>query len=140
MLPSGAAGKNVIREITRLLNSWVNDSPLNEVSMKEGKNIEKLMQEAETLQSKLPSSSKSKDIENISNHFKDMLQRGNVNGATKLITNNMSGRIVPLNNETIVDLLRKKHPASRNVNEDNALPGACLTVDLIVYDVIKKPL
>lgn len=34
MLPNGAAGKKFIREITRLLNAWVEKSPLRVITMK----------------------------------------------------------------------------------------------------------
>ena len=33
MLPNGAAGKNFIREVTRLLNSWVENSPMKSIAM-----------------------------------------------------------------------------------------------------------
>ena len=34
LLPSGACGKRYIKEITRLLNEWVSDSPLKDISFK----------------------------------------------------------------------------------------------------------
>ena len=34
MLPSGAAGKNYIEEVTRLMKLWINDTPLTEIALK----------------------------------------------------------------------------------------------------------
>ena len=35
MLPSGAAGKNYIEEVTRFVKLWINDTPLREISLKD---------------------------------------------------------------------------------------------------------
>ena len=40
------------------------------------------------------------------------MQKGNVNGALKLLTDNMDHRILPLNDETISKLKMKHHQAS----------------------------
>lgn len=172
MLPNGAAGKNFIREITRLLNAWVEKSPLRVITMKAihimpalllqkpSKNskskdhlkalerrlelwhkgeIEGLLNEAEALQSRLPQISERQDIETISKRFKNMMQKGNVNGAIKLLTNNMAGGVLPLNDDTI-EILREKHPIGGDLNEDNALQGPYVTVNPIIYDVIDDSL
>ena len=34
MLPSGAAGKNYIEEVTRLMKLWINDTPLRKIALK----------------------------------------------------------------------------------------------------------
>ena len=34
MLPSGAVGKNNIKEVTRLMKLWINDTPLREIALK----------------------------------------------------------------------------------------------------------
>ena len=34
MLPSGAAEKNYIEEVTRLMKVWINDTPLREIALK----------------------------------------------------------------------------------------------------------
>ena len=34
MLPNGSSGKNYIREITRLMNQWVEGSPMKNISLK----------------------------------------------------------------------------------------------------------
>ena len=48
--------------------------------------------------------------------FKHLMQKGNVNGALKLLTNNMSNGILPLTDETL-HLLRTKHPEMQNAHE-----------------------
>ena len=50
------------------------------------------------------------------------MQKGNVNGALKLLTNNMSNGIIPLTEETF-HLLRTKHPEMQNAYEEVLLQG-----------------
>ena len=167
MLPNGAAGKKFIREVTRLLNSWYENSPLARISMKavhimpalllqkpsssskskdhvralerrmemwhKGQ-IDLLMNEAET--SNLVWR-RSKDIASISKRFQAQMEKGNVNAAIRIVTNNMGGGILPLNDETL-SLLEQKHPEGREVNEDFILQGPISTVNPIVYDVIDE--
>jgi len=70
-----------------------------------------------------------------SRKFKELTKKGNVNGAIKLLTNNMKGGILPLNNQT-EELLRTKHLERRNATDDALLPGEILTVQPIIFDVI----
>ena len=66
------------------------------------------------------------------------MQKGNVNGAIKLLTNNMhGGGVLPLNEETI-NLLHLKHPKSQNPDEDFLLQGPEQTVEQIIFDVIDE--
>ena len=170
MLPSGGTGKSFIREVTRLLNAWVEDSPLKTISMKAihimpalllqkpSKNskakdhvralerrfalwqkgeIEALVREAETLQSRLPKPTSKRTIKSLSKQFKDKMEKGDVHGAIKLLTNNMSGGILPLDRQTI-ELLKEKHPESRETNESNLLSGPIQHIDPIVFDTIDE--
>ena len=34
MIPSGGGGKKLVKEITRLINSWIEDSPLENIALK----------------------------------------------------------------------------------------------------------
>ena len=54
-------------------------------------------------------SEKSMNIEKISLKFKNMMSKGNVNGALKLLMENMSNRILPLNDKTLT-MLKQKIP------------------------------
>ena len=127
ILPNGAAGKNYIREVTRLLNAWTENSPRCEISIKaihimpslllqkpsrdsnsqdHQKALERrlllrhkgdicsLLNEAETLQRRLPMLNQRNDIMSISKRFQNQMEKGNVNGA-------MKGGILPLTEQTL---------------------------------------
>ena len=47
-----------------------------------------------------------------SRKFKELIQKGNVNGAIKLLTNNMKGGTLSLNDQTM-ELLHAKHPEGK---------------------------
>ena len=59
---------------------------------KEGEFLQ-LMREAEALQLRLPKGIAKRDIATTSKEFRDRMQKGNVNGAIKLLTNNMQGGV-----------------------------------------------
>ena len=63
--------------------------------------IIQLLFEAETIQERLETINKSKTIAQLSKQFSLLMSKGNVNGALKLLSNNMSNGILPLNNETL---------------------------------------
>ena len=119
MVPSGGRGKTFIKEITRLINLWTDDSLLENIALKvihnmlalllqkpnknskakdhvaalerrlENGNIIKLLNEEQSIQERLPTGETPKDIAKISVKFKELMQKGNVNGALKLLTNEM---------------------------------------------------
>ena len=88
MMPSGAAGKKYIEEITRLLKLWIQDSPLKSITLKaihimpavllhlvllEGRlklseegNISNLLHEGETIQERMKISEKDMSIGKVS--------------------------------------------------------------------------
>ena len=68
-----------------------------------------LFQESLTIQINFKSVYKAKTIDQISRKFAEEMQEFNVNGALKLLTNNMQHRILPLNEETILKP-KMKHP------------------------------
>ena len=55
----------------------------------ENGNIIKLLNEEQSIQERLPTGETPKDIAKISVKFKELMQKGNVNGALKLLTNEM---------------------------------------------------
>ena len=119
MVPRGGRGKTFIKEITRLINLWTDDSLLENIALKvihnmlalllqkpnknskakdhvaalerrlENGNIIKLLNEEQSIQERLPTGETPKDIAKISVKFKELMQKGNVNGALKLLTNEM---------------------------------------------------
>ena len=54
-------------------------------------------------------SEKAMNIEKISLKFKNMMSKGNINGALKVLTENMSNGILPLNDKTLT-MVKQKHP------------------------------
>ena len=55
-----------------------------------------------------------RDMTTTSRKFKELMQKGNVIAAIKLLTNNMKGGILPLNNQTM-ELLRINHPERKTM-------------------------
>ena len=146
MVPSGGGGKKFIKEITRLINLWTDDSPLENIALKaihvlpalllqksiknskakdhvaalerrlelwENGNIE-LLNEGQSIQKRLPAGDRPEDIAKISVNFKELMQKGNVNGALKLLTNEMSNGILSLTEKTLSQL-EIKHPDNRDI-------------------------
>lgn len=63
-----------------------------------------LYNECQTIQSNLKSFNKPKTIAEISKRFAAEMQKGNINGAMKLLTNHMQDRILPLNDKILTQL------------------------------------
>ena len=63
-------------------------------------NIEGLLYEGMTSEQRLRSDKENMTVAKISLKFKNLLSKGNVNGALKLLTDNMHSGILPFNNET----------------------------------------
>ena len=76
-------------------------------------NINKLLDKGKEIQERLPSINTAMNLQKISMKFKHLMQKGNVNGALKLLTNDMSNGILPLTDE-IVHLSRTRHPEMKN--------------------------
>ena len=53
----------------------------------------------------------------LSKSFINMMEKGNVNGALKLLMNNISNEILPLHDNKL-QLLHEKHPASKNADDE----------------------
>jgi len=141
MLPKGDCGKQYIKETTRLINEWLTDSPIKECALyavlklqkvktvnalnrrieqwKNGQFLQ-LLREVKPLQNHLPKIAKKKSINVISRKVREHVSKGNVNSVIKLLSNNMKGGVLPLNDETI-ELLKLKHPEGRKANEDVVL-------------------
>ena len=68
-----------------------------------------------------------------------MMESGNVNRAIKLITNNMGGGILPLDEETL-EILHQKHPEGKEADENIMLTGPIQHVEPILYKAIAETL
>ena len=105
---------------------------------KEG-NISGLYEEGKAIQDRLKSDESPNSIVKISKKFKLQMQKGNVNGALKILTNNMSGSILLLTDETL-QLLEIKHPDAKDTPQQALLQGPIQKMHPIVYDDIDEEL
>ena len=67
------------------------------------------------------------------------MKRGNVSAAVKLLTSEMSGGILPLNDETL-HLLQTKHPDAQPCHPDALIDHQAPDVHPIVFDTISAEL
>jgi len=88
-----------------------------------------LFEESKTIQNNFPSLQKPRSIAEITKKFVKEMRKGNVNGAIKLLSNNMQNGIVPLTQETI-NSLKIKHPENKPASEDILLPDEPETIHL----------
>ena len=63
------------------------------------------------------------------------MQKGNVNGALKLLTNKMSNGILPLTEETLSQL-EIKYPDNRDASDDVLLNDPIKEIHPIVFDPV----
>lgn len=172
ILPTGNAGKNYIKEVTKLLNAWTQDSPLRQVSLKaihtmpalllqkpsktskskdhlkalerrlelwnKGE-INLLLLEAETIQQRLKNNNSPKNIADISKKFAKLMGKGNINGALKLLTNNMENGVLPLDDKTL-NALKQKHPKSQPAYEETLINGDPPVIHPIIFEDINEEL
>ena len=70
------------------------------------------LDESKEMKQILTSTNTPTNLRKISMKLKHLMQKGNVDGARKLLTNDMSNRILPLT-AGILDLLRTKHSETK---------------------------
>ena len=119
--------KDHLRALERRIRLW-----------EEG-NIIELVNESKAIQERLPSNNTPMNIKKLSLKFKQLMQRGNVNRALRLLTNNMSNGVLPLSKETL-QLLNLKHPAAQEAHHDLLLQGPVKLIHNIVYEDINESL
>ena len=169
LLPTGKSGRNFILELTRLINAWVDNSAMKDISLKmimimpalllqkpsrtskskdhskalerrlslweEGR-LTELLFEAETIQETLSTSKKKANTTaELSKKFIKKMQTGNINGAIKLLSNNMVNGILPLNQKTL-DMLHEKHPNATTASEGALLSDAPTKIHPVKFDGI----
>ena len=94
-------------------------------------NILELSKEGATTEGTLKSVNTRNTIGEISKNFIKKTKHGNINGAIKLLTNNMQNGVFSLNEKTL-ELLRQKHPKASPATE-----GVLLTDDIQKIHPIK---
>ena len=98
-----------------------------------------LLHEGETIQAQLKSVNSKRSIAEISKQFVERMSKGNINGAIKLLSNNMQEGILPLNAETL-NLLRQKHPKEKTPSDDVLLIDTPIKIHPIRYEEIDAEL
>ena len=101
--------------------------------------ILELLYEGLAIQERLRTLNTSMNIGKISSKFKQLMQKGNVNGALKFLTNNMSNGILPLTEATL-QLLELKHPDAREASPDVMLAGPVRQIHPVVFEDIDEAL
>ena len=79
------------------------------------------------------------NIEKLSSKFKQLMQKNNVNGALRLLTNKMSNAILPLSDKTL-QILSPKHPEVQQAHHEAILQGLKRQMHSIVYEDIDEDL
>ena len=67
------------------------------------------------------------------------MQKSNLNGALRLLTNNMSNGIPPLSVETL-QILSLKHPEAQQAHQEALLQGQKKQIHSIIYEDIDEDL
>ncbi|XP_057302766.1 uncharacterized protein LOC130636933 [Hydractinia symbiolongicarpus] len=97
----------------------------------------KLFDEAVAIQERLQPPNPKSDISSISKKFRLFMQKGNINSALRLLTDNMTQGIIPLNDETLL-LLEQKHPDQGDLSEDALIDQLSQRIHDIVLDIIDE--
>ena len=106
--PSKSKSKDHTKALERRLKLW-----------DEGK-LDDLSHEDKTNQDNLKTYEYTYDIGRLSKQFRDRMQKGEINGALRLLTNNMSNVILPLNEDTLL-LLEQKHSEGKPAMETGTI-------------------
>ena len=117
--------KDHLKALKRKIDLWSN-----------GK-IEELLFKGETIQPRLHHINTPKSIGELSKKFDLLIEKGNVNAALKLLTRNISNGILPLDDKTL-SLLKQKHPASSELNEEVLLRDQKPSLHPVVFEDIDE--
>ena len=117
--------KDHLKALKRRIDLWSNG------------NVDELLLEDDTIQSRLYYIKTPKSISELSEKFPLLMEKGNANAALKLLTSNNSTGILPLHDKTL-GLLKEKQAASSDLNEEVLLKGKKPSVHLVVFEDINK--
>ena len=99
-------------------------------------NIPELLYEGMIIQQRRRSDKEGMAIAKIVLKFKNLMRKGNVNGALELLTENMHSGILPLTKEAL-ELLVQKHPEQREPSPHILILGPTRPLHPVAYDVNK---
>ena len=117
--------KDHLKALEKKTELWISES------------IDELLFEGETIKSRLHHINTSKSIGELSKKSALLIEKGNVDGALKLLTSNISNGILPLDDKTL-SLLKQKHPVSSELNEEVLLRGKKPSVHPVVFEDIDQ--
>ena len=101
--------------------------------------MNELVNESKDIQERLPSTNSQMNTEKFSSKFKQLMQKSNINGALRLLTNNMGIGILPLSKETL-PMLCLKHPEVEQAHHKAILQGPKTQIHSTVYEDINEDL
>ena len=93
------------------------------------------MLEAEAIRRMFTSNNDAKNIADIPKKFGKLMGKGNINGALKLLINNVTNVILPLDEKTF-NCLKQKHSQSQPAYEETFINGESPVIHSIIYDDI----
>ena len=102
-------------------------------------NLSELLFECQTIQQNLRTIYAASYIAQLSKKFSNLMRKGDVNGAIKLLSSNMQNGILPLNEETL-QMIKLKHPEAKEVSDDVILNGPLQQIYAIAYENIDETL
>ena len=108
-----------MRCLARRLQSW------------EQRDFDELLRECRTIQTTLTPTRKVSN-EQLSKTFASLIFRGKVNAALRLLDDQSSGGVLPLNDEVYQDL-RRKHPTAKKADCSVMLQGEIPFVDPAMF-------
>ena len=115
--------KDHLKALDRRLHLW------------EDGNLIELYHESDTIQNSFDSMPRPRSVAEISKKFAGEMQKGNINSAIKLLTDNMQNGILPLDNSTL-DSLQIKHPTAKQAMKEALLDDTPLSVHQIKFENI----
>ena len=98
-----------------------------------------LIKEARAIQGKLTTYKKYKNNEQLSKGFSNLMLKGKVNAALKLLDQQGSAGILPLSDEVLRDL-QEKHPPACPADESVLIQGETPTVEPVIFEDIDESL
>ena len=102
-------------------------------------NLKALLEESQTIQNHLTKSMNKISILEISKKFAHEMERGNINKAIKLLSENTFNGVLPLTDETLVKL-KMKHPEEKSADSEVLLNDTPTKVHPIRFDEINEEL
>ena len=150
LLPSGKAGKQYIDETTKLINEWLQESPLKDIALKSIMIMPNLLLQKSSQKSKAKDHLKAfqrrleswisgdflellkeaetirkslrsrQNIAEISKKFSQQTKKGNANSAIKIVTDNMKNEILPLTRQ-ILNQLKLNYPEGKEASQEMLL-------------------